>query len=89
MRRAVVRTAVRLDLDDAGDPPAGLVVTDQARAEQPTRDLRCRSREAPPVEGRQEAPPGNIERMLLGMNNPTSMKNAGMIVSRKIATIWD
>ena len=38
MRCTVVRTAVCLDLDDAGDPPAGLIVTDQPCAEQPTRE---------------------------------------------------
>ena len=39
MRGAVFRAPVRLGLDDAGLTPPGLVVTDQARPEQPRRDL--------------------------------------------------
>ena len=89
MGRAIVRPAVCLDLDDPRDPLTRVVVTDQPRPEQLAGDVRGRSGEAPSVDDAQAAPPGYIDRILVGMNKPTSVKNAGMIVSRKIPTIWD
>jgi len=50
VRGQIVRTAVRLDLDDPTLAPAGLVVANQARAEQDARGARGRSREVRPVE---------------------------------------
>jgi hypothetical protein len=50
VRGPIVRTAVRLDLDDPTLAPAGLVVANEARAEQDARGVRGRSREVRPVE---------------------------------------
>jgi hypothetical protein len=56
--RQIVRTAIRLDLDDAGRTPAGLVVADQARAKQCARRIGGLAGEQPPVEDGQAGLPG-------------------------------
>lgn len=53
MRGQVFRSPVGLDLDDAGLAPPGVVVTDQARAEQPRGDLLGRPGQPPSIDDAQ------------------------------------
>jgi hypothetical protein len=50
MRREVLGTPVRLDLDDPCFAPPGRVVADQARAEQPRSDLVGRTGQLPSID---------------------------------------
>jgi hypothetical protein len=53
MRRAIVATDVRLDLDDPPDATPGRVVADEMRSDKPACGLERRSRQEGPVEDAQ------------------------------------
>jgi hypothetical protein len=48
VRRPVVGADVRLELDDPADPPTGLIVTDEERAEEAPRRVEGRPRQERP-----------------------------------------
>jgi hypothetical protein len=87
VRRLILRTAVRLDLDDAGDAPPRAVVADQAGTEQRPGGVRRGTGEDPPVEDVQDF--GYIASILSGTRNPNRTKNAGISVALKKSTIAD
>ena len=89
MRRSIVGSAVRLDLDDPGDPVARCVSPDEPGAQELACDLGRRASQAPAVEDRQDPARGYIASILSGTRNPNRTKKAGISVDRKKATICD
>ena len=55
MRRSVLASDVRLDLDDPPDPAAGGILPDQPGADERVAGLQCGRREDGPVQDGQNA----------------------------------
>lgn len=88
MRREIVLSDVRLDLDDPARPPSRGVLADQADSEQPARSLeRGPGEDLPREDGAVAQETEKRKRMSEGRSGPTIETNGGMSDSRKTLAV--